>query len=68
VEQVKVNLPLSHLNNVSNIIHRRDNAYGIDKTRFRTAMERFYFPSVPDRWSKASPDDFPVEEETTTTT
>lgn len=23
-----------------------------DKTRFRTAMEKFYFPSVPDRWTK----------------
>jgi 1-phosphatidylinositol-3-phosphate 5-kinase len=38
-----------------------------DKTRFRTAMERFYFPSVPDRWSQASADDFPVEEDTATT-
>jgi 1-phosphatidylinositol-3-phosphate 5-kinase len=41
---------------------------GPDKTRFRTAMERFYFPSVPDRWSKASADDFPVEDDAATVT
>ncbi|KAK4687031.1 hypothetical protein P7C73_g3088, partial [Tremellales sp. Uapishka_1] len=36
------------------------------KTRFRTAMERFYFPSVPDRWTKVGAEDAPVEEENAT--
>lgn len=36
----------------------------IDKTRFRTAMDKFYFPSVPDRWSKKGQEENPVEEET----
>ena len=34
-----------------------------DKTRFRTAMEKFYFPSVPDRWSKKGQEEGPAEEE-----
>ncbi|WWD18488.1 hypothetical protein CI109_102940 [Kwoniella shandongensis] len=34
------------------------------KIRFRTAMERFYFPSVPDRWTKVgSAEEIQIEEE-----
>nr|XP_018262401.1 1-phosphatidylinositol-3-phosphate 5-kinase [Kwoniella dejecticola CBS 10117]OBR84559.1 1-phosphatidylinositol-3-phosphate 5-kinase [Kwoniella dejecticola CBS 10117] len=33
------------------------------KLRFRTAMERFYFPSVPDRWTKVGIEEVPVEED-----
>ncbi|WWC70740.1 uncharacterized protein I206_104691 [Kwoniella pini CBS 10737] len=33
------------------------------KIRFRTAMERFYFPSVPDRWTKVGLDEISVEED-----
>ncbi|KAK8858596.1 hypothetical protein IAR55_002825 [Kwoniella newhampshirensis] len=34
------------------------------KIRFRTAMERFYFPSVPDRWTKVgSAEEVQTEEE-----
>ncbi|WVQ85092.1 hypothetical protein IAT38_007256 [Cryptococcus sp. DSM 104549] len=33
------------------------------KLRFRTAMERFYFPAVPDRWTKVESDEVQVEEE-----
>ncbi|WVQ65810.1 uncharacterized protein L199_003988 [Kwoniella botswanensis] len=33
------------------------------KLRFRTAMERFYFPSVPDRWTKVGLDEVPIEED-----
>ena len=36
-----------------------------DKTRFRTAMEKSYFPSVPDRWSKLGAEEVPIEEEGT---
>ncbi|BEJ13748.1 hypothetical protein CspHIS471_0309220 [Cutaneotrichosporon sp. HIS471] len=35
------------------------------RKRFRTAMERFYFPSVPDRWSQAMADE-PLDEESAT--
>ncbi|GMK53948.1 hypothetical protein CspeluHIS016_0105340 [Cutaneotrichosporon spelunceum] len=35
------------------------------RKRFRTAMERFYFPSVPDRWSHAMADE-PLDEESAT--
>ncbi|WVQ72779.1 hypothetical protein IAR50_002339 [Cryptococcus sp. DSM 104548] len=36
------------------------------KLRFRTAMERFYFPWVPDRWTvTGSEDEVPLEEENT---
>ena len=38
-----------------------------DKTRFRTAMERFYFPSVPDRWTKIGAEDPAFDEEAITT-
>nr|XP_019045669.1 1-phosphatidylinositol-3-phosphate 5-kinase [Kwoniella bestiolae CBS 10118]OCF24599.1 1-phosphatidylinositol-3-phosphate 5-kinase [Kwoniella bestiolae CBS 10118] len=33
------------------------------KIRFRTAMERFYFPSVPDRWTKVGMEEIPIEED-----
>ncbi|KJE03355.1 1-phosphatidylinositol-3-phosphate 5-kinase [Cryptococcus gattii NT-10] len=33
------------------------------KLRFRTAMERFYFPSVPDRWTVIGPDEVQTEED-----
>lgn len=33
------------------------------KLRFRTAMERFYFPSVPDRWTIVGPDETQIEED-----
>ncbi|KIR68580.1 1-phosphatidylinositol-3-phosphate 5-kinase [Cryptococcus bacillisporus CA1873] len=33
------------------------------KLRFRTAMERFYFPSVPDRWTIIGPDEVQTEED-----
>ncbi|KAL1412846.1 Mitochondrial distribution and morphology protein 12 [Vanrija albida] len=36
------------------------------RKRFRTAMERIYFPAVPDRWSAASGDDAPMDEESAT--
>ena len=34
-----------------------------DKTRFRTAMEKFYFPSVPDRWTKNAVEETLQEDE-----
>jgi len=42
---------------------KRDPFDDVDKTRFRTAMEKFYFPSVPDRWSKMGQEENAVEEE-----
>ncbi|KAL7418740.1 Mitochondrial distribution and morphology protein 12 [Cryptotrichosporon argae] len=33
------------------------------KTRFRAAMDRFYFPSVPDRWSTLGTEDMSIEDE-----
>ncbi|WVR06352.1 hypothetical protein IAU60_003383 [Kwoniella sp. DSM 27419] len=33
------------------------------KLRFRTAMERFYFPSVPDRWTKMGSEEVQLEED-----
>ncbi|WWC88696.1 uncharacterized protein L201_003609 [Kwoniella dendrophila CBS 6074] len=33
------------------------------KLRFRTAMERFYFPSVPDRWTKVGSEEASIEED-----